>query len=62
MIEESLKVLGQALNSANKAGVFNLQDSAIVAQALQNVIQFVNSNPLKENQTDVESETPKSKK
>lgn len=37
MVEQSLKVLEQALNVANKAGVFNLQDSAVVLQALTNV-------------------------
>ena len=45
MIEESLKVLGQALNSANKAGVFNLQDSATVFAAINVLKQEFISQP-----------------
>jgi hypothetical protein len=54
--EQAIKILEQALNASSKAGVFNLQDSATVAQALQNVIQFVNTNHCKEDQPDVEQE------
>ena len=38
-MEQHLNVLSQALNKANQAGAFNLQESAIVAQALGAVIQ-----------------------
>ena len=37
MLEQSLKILEQALNVANKAGVYTLQESATIAQAFQNV-------------------------
>ena len=37
MLEQSLKILEQALNVANKAGVYTLQESAAIAQAFQNV-------------------------
>lgn len=38
-MEQHLNVLSQALNKANQAGAFNLQESAVVAQALGAVIQ-----------------------
>jgi len=31
---EHLKIIEQALNAANKAGVFTLQESAAIAQAI----------------------------
>ena len=59
--EQSLKILEQALNASSKAGVFNLQDSATVAQALQVVAQFIHSNPCKEDQPEVEKEVKNKK-
>lgn len=38
-MEKHLNVLSQALNKANQSGAFNLQESAVVAQALGAVIQ-----------------------
>ena len=36
-MEQSLKILEAALNAANKAGVFNLQESATIFQAFSQV-------------------------
>lgn len=41
MLEQEIKVLEQALNAANKAGVFGLQDSALIAQSLFKITNFV---------------------
>lgn len=50
-MEKHLNVLSQALNKANQAGAFNLQESAIVAQSLGAVIQALGAdqpNPIEE--------------
>ena len=36
-LEQAIKIMEQALNAASKAGVFNLQDSATVYQALATI-------------------------
>lgn len=36
-MEQSIKILEAALNGANKAGVFSLQESATIFQAFYNV-------------------------
>jgi hypothetical protein len=38
MLEQSLKVIEQALGRANKAGVYELQESAIIVQAFTNIV------------------------
>lgn len=38
-LKQSLQVLATALDNAAKAGVFGLQDSTLVSQALQTVAQ-----------------------
>lgn len=40
-MEQAFKILEAALNSANKAGVFNLQESAAVYQAYAHLKGFV---------------------
>jgi hypothetical protein len=35
MLEQSLRILEQALNGANKAGVYTLQESEVIAQAFR---------------------------
>jgi len=41
MNNSNLQVLSQALNKANQAGVFNLNESAMVLQALNGVAQEI---------------------
>jgi prophage tail gpP-like protein len=36
-LEQAIKIMEQALNAASKAGVFNLQESATVYQALATI-------------------------
>tara|TARA_R110000851_G_scaffold27764_7_gene77904 strand:- start:2648 stop:2881 length:234 start_codon:yes stop_codon:yes gene_type:complete len=43
-MKNQLSILTQALNKANQGGVFNLQESAVVAQALSTVAQYVERN------------------
>ena len=40
-MEQHLSVLTQALNKANQAGAFNLNEATLVSQALSYVTQFV---------------------
>lgn len=50
-MEQHLNVLSQALNKANQAGAFNLQESAIIANSLGAIIQVLGtkqSNPIEE--------------
>lgn len=48
-MEQSLKILEAALNAANKAGVFNLQESAAIFQAFSQVKSQVEIDTKKEN-------------
>jgi len=41
-LEQAIKIMEQALNAASKAGVFNLQDSATVYQALATISNTLN--------------------
>lgn len=41
-LEQAIKIMEQALNAASKAGVFNLQDSATVYQALATIGNALN--------------------
>lgn len=51
-IEQNLQVIAQALQIANKAGAFELTDSATIAIALQNLTNQINELKPKENGTD----------
>jgi hypothetical protein len=58
--EQAFHVLTQALNAANKAGVYNLQDSAYIAQSLfvvEKLLDIKRSEPQGELDT-AETETP----
>ena len=52
-MEKQLSILTQALNKANQGGVFNLQESAVVAQALSTVAQYVEREESKKGQAKV---------
>jgi len=41
-LEQAIKIMEQALNAASKAGVFSLQDSATVYQALATIGNMLN--------------------
>lgn len=47
-LEQAIKIMEQALNAASKAGVFNLQDSATVYQALATIGNSFGDNGAKE--------------
>jgi hypothetical protein len=47
-LEQAIKIMEQALNAASKAGVFNLQDSATVYQALATISNSLGDNVVKE--------------
>lgn len=51
-IEQNLQVIAQGLAIANKAGAFELQDSATIAIALQQLTNQINELKFKENGTD----------
>jgi hypothetical protein len=46
--EEALKILGQALEAANKAGVFSLSDSATIVAALNKANELIEIVPVEE--------------
>lgn len=50
--EEALKILGQALEAANKAGVFSLSDSATIVAALNKANELVEIIPSEETVND----------
>lgn len=61
-MEKHLNVLSQALNKANIAGAFNLQESAIVAASLGAVIQALGvkpSNPIEEARAEAKAKNSK---
>lgn len=39
--EQSIEILTQALNAAAKGGIFTLQDSAVIVQALTKINELV---------------------
>lgn len=49
-MEQHLKTLAEALNIANKAGAYQLQDSAVIFQALQHLVAHVKDIENKENE------------
>ena len=64
-IENHLNVISQALNKANQAGAFSLQDSAVIAQSLGavlNVFKQPEPNPIEEAREEAKEKVTAKKK